>query len=103
MGQAAQTSASAVDASARFLAELENLWTLLRLYGTEHPAFHRCAAAAASALTRQLRVSVSPKGFAAGKAVLDDPSLLTFAQRLRSMGLVGLVINPGMTPASIPS
>src|SRR5205809_5393582 len=101
MGHAAPPTASPADPSARFLAELENLWTLLRVYGTEHPAFQRCASAAAGALTRQLRVSVSPEGLTVGKSVLNDATLRAFAHRLKSMGLVGLVVDPGMTPAAI--
>jgi hypothetical protein len=63
MGQAAHPGDSAVDTSARFLGELDNLWSLLRVYGTEHPAFRRSAEAAAAAASRPVRVSLSPKGF----------------------------------------
>jgi hypothetical protein len=101
MGQAAQTTATAVDLSTRFLVELENLWTLLRLYGTEHPAFKRGAATASSTLAQPFRVSVSPKGFTLGKATIEEPAMLTFSQRLRAMGLVGLAVQPGMTAADV--
>jgi hypothetical protein len=101
MGQAAQTTASAVDLSTRFLTELENLWTLLRLYGTEHPAFKRGAATASSTLTQSFRVSVSPKGLTLGKSTLDDPAMLTFSRRLRAMALVGLAVQPGLTAAEV--
>lgn len=101
MVQAAQTTASAVESSTRFLVEIENLWTLLRVYGTEHPAFRRGAAAASSTLTQPFSVSVSPKGFTLGKAVLDDAGMLTFSRRLRAMGLVGLAAQPGLTAAEV--
>src|SRR5258705_7942979 len=101
MGQAAQTTASAVDVSTRVLVEFETLWTLLRLYGIEHPAFKRGAGTAAAAVSQQIRVSVSPRGFTVGKTPLDDPALLTFSQRLRAMGLVGLVMEPGLTAAQV--
>ena len=101
MPQGAQTTAPAVDGSTRFLVELENLWTLLRLYGTEHPAFQRGAATASTALTQLVRASVNPKGLAVGKATLEEPAMLTFSQRLRAMGLVGLAIQPGMTAGDV--
>ena len=75
MRQAAVQSDSAVDTSARFLGELDNLWSLLRLYGTTHPAFRRGADAAAAAAKLPLRVSLSPKGFTVDKTTLSDPLL----------------------------
>jgi hypothetical protein len=95
------SASSTGDSPARFLSELENLFSLLRVYGTEHPAFKRGVGTAATSLARQLRVSVSPRGFTLGKTLLADPTLLAFCQRLRSMGLVGLVMDPGITPAQV--
>jgi len=103
MSQATPTPA-ADDASTRFLVELENAWTLLRLYGTEHPAFKRGAEAAAAAVDRPARVSINPRGFSPsnpGVGVRD--TLRVFAQKLRSMGLVGLTMEPGLTPAQVLS
>src|SRR3954451_25241024 len=97
MGQAAHPGDSAVDTSARFLGELDNLWSLLRVYGTEHPAFRRSAESAAAAASRPLRISLSPKGFTVEKGVLGDPILLAFSKRLRSLGLVGVDVVPGLT------
>ena len=96
MRQAAHTSDSAVDTSARFLGELDNLWSLLRLYGTTHPAFRRSAESTAAAASRPLRVSLSPKGFTVDKTTLDDPLLLAFSRKLRSLGLVGLAVEQGL-------
>ena len=101
MPQGAQTTAGAVDVSTRFLVELENLWTLLRLYGTQHPAFQRGAATASSALSQPVRASVSPKGLTVGKSTIEEPAMVTFSQRLRAMGLVGLAIQPGMTAGDV--
>jgi hypothetical protein len=103
MGQAAQPGDSAVGISARFLGELDNLWSLLRVYGTEHPAFRRSAEAAAAAAPRPLRISLSPKGFTVDKTTLGDPILLAFSKRLRSLGLVGLSVEPGLTAAQVTS
>jgi hypothetical protein len=105
MSQAPPTPAPAADdASTRFLVELENAWTLLRLYGTEHPAFKRGAEAAAAAIERPARVSINPRGFSPsnpGVGVRD--TLRVFAHKLRSMGLVGLTMEPGLTPAQVLS
>ena len=101
MGQSAQPTGTPADLSLRVLAEIENLWTLLRLYGTTHPAFKRGAANAAAALSQPVRVSISPRGFTVGKTALDDPTLATFSHRLRAMGLVGLVMEPGLTAGQV--
>lgn len=96
---AAATAVSpAIDASTRFLVELDNTWSRLRVYGTEHPAFRRSAEAAA-ALDRPCRISINPRGFTVGKLPIDNPNLLTLARRLRTMGLVGLATEPGLTAA----
>ena len=99
MSQAAPPPAHAADASTQFLVELENTWTLLRLYGTEHPAFRRGAEAAAAAIDRPARVSINPRGFSPTKPGAPNETLRVFAQRLRAMGLVGLTMEPGLTPA----
>ena len=52
------------DGVTKFLVELDNTWTMLRLYGTEHPAFRRSAEAAAAAVERPGRVQINPRGFA---------------------------------------
>lgn len=101
MEQPAPAPDPAVESSTRFLTELETLWSLLRLYGSAHPAFRRGADAAIAALSRPLRVSVSPKGFTVGKIMLEHATLAPFAQRLRSMGLVGLVMEPGLTAPQV--
>ena len=94
-------SAAAADAATHFLVELENVWTLLRLYGTEHPAFRRGAEAAAGAVDRSARVSINPRGFSPTKPVPQNETLRVFAQRLRAMGLVGLTMDPGLTAAQV--
>lgn len=94
-------SNAAAEASTRFLVELENTWTLQRLYGTEHPAFRRGAESAAAAIDRPTRVAISPRGFSPVKAGAPNETLGVFAQRLRAMGLVGLTMEPGLTPAQI--
>ena len=101
MSQAALPAAPAVDASTRFLVELENVWTLLRVYGTEHPAFLRGADAAAAAIDRPARVSINPRGFSPTRPDAPAETLRLFAQRLRAMGLVGLTMEPGLTPAQV--
>jgi hypothetical protein len=104
MSEASPTSAAGDGSSTRFLVELENAWTLLRLYGTEHPAFKRGAEAAAAAIERPARVSINPRGFSPsnpGVGVRD--TLRVFAQKLRAMGLVGLTMEPGLTPAQVLS
>ena len=93
---ATATVSPAVDASTRFLVELDNTWSMLRVYGTEHPAFRRSAEAAA-ALDRPCRISIDPRGFTVGKVPIDNPNLLPLARRLRTMGLVGLATEPGLT------
>jgi hypothetical protein len=94
---------SAADGPTRFLVELENTWTLLRVYGTEHPAFRRGAEAAATAVERPGRVSINPRGFTVGSSPVANANLLPFSRRLRSMGLVGLTMEPGLTPAEVVS
>ena len=90
MSEATPTSAAAADdPSTRFLVELENAWTLLRLYGTEHPAFKRGAEVAAAAIERPSRVSINPRGFTPSNPGFAKDTLRVFAQKLRSMGLVG--------------
>src|SRR5688572_24722801 len=101
MSQAAPPTAPAADASTRFLVELENAWTLLRLYGTEHPSFRRGADAAANEIDRPARVSINPRGFSPTKPGAPNETLKVFAQRLRAMGLVGLTMEPGLTPAQV--
>ena len=96
-------TAAAVDASTHFLVELENAWTLLRLYGTEHPSFRRGAEAAATAIHRPARVSINPRGFSPSNPGVHADTLRVFAQRLRGMGLVGLTIEPGLTAAQVLS
>ena len=100
MSDSAQSAAA--DAPTRFLVELDNTWTLLRVYGTEHPAFRRSAEAAA-AVDRPVRISVSPRGFSAGKTAITKDHLLPFANRLRAMGLVGLAADRGLTAAQVMS
>jgi hypothetical protein len=80
----------------KFLVELATTWTLLRLYGTEHPAFRRGAEAAANAIDRPARVSINPRGFTPSPADAP-PEMQMLAQRLRAMGLVGLTIEPGIS------
>jgi hypothetical protein len=103
MTQSPPAPPSAVDGPTRFLVELENTWTLLRVYGTEHPAFRRSAEAAAGAIERPGRISISPRGFSVGAAPVANANLLPFSRRLRLMGLVGLTMEPGLTPAQAVS
>ena len=91
------------DGPIRFLVELENAWTLLRVYGTEHPAFRRSAEATAAAVDRPGRVAINPKGFAIGAAPVENANLFPFSKRLRSMGLVGLAMEPGLSPDQVVS
>jgi hypothetical protein len=90
-----------VAASTKFLVELDNAWTMLRLYGTEHPAFRRSVDAAAASVERPGRVSINPTGFVHGKKPVDHANLRPLAQRLRSMGLVGIATEPGLTAAQV--
>ena len=89
------------DASTKFLVELDNAWTMLRLYGTEHPAFRRSVDAAAAAVERPGRVSINPTGFVHGKTPVANANLKALAHRLRSMGLVGLATEPGLTAPQV--
>src|SRR5436190_1537929 len=87
------TTPTSLTSTTKFLVELATTWTLLRLYGTEHPAFRRGAEAAAQAIDRPGRVSINPRGFTPSPK--DPPAeLQMLAQRLRAMGLVGLTIEP---------
>ena len=86
---------------AHFLAELNTVCSLFRLYGQEHPAFRRTAESAAASATPGIRVSITTKGFAANDTPIDDPSLVAFAQRFRKLGLVGLTINSKPDAAQI--
>ena len=90
-----------VDPSTRFLVELDNAWTMLRLYGTEHPAFRRSVDAAAAAVEKPGRVSINPTGFVQGKTPVANANLRPLAHRLRSMGLVGIATEPGLTAAQV--
>src|SRR5437868_13966729 len=63
------------DGVTKFLVELDNTWTMLRLYGTEHPAFRRSAEAAAAAVERPGRVQINPRGFAVGKTRIDNNNI----------------------------
>jgi hypothetical protein len=92
-----------LDASSRFLAELDNSWSLLRVYGTDHPAFRRAAEAAAKAVDRTLGLTVHPRGFTVGKAPVPNDRLGGLSKRLRAMGLVGLTADPPLTSAQITS
>src|SRR5687767_23313 len=103
MAETAHPAASPVEASTRFLVEFDKTWSLCRLYGTDHPAFLHSADAAAACLGRPIQVSVSPTGFSVGKAVIAEEGLRGLAQRLRKMNLVGLNVEPGLTPAQIVS
>jgi hypothetical protein len=100
---AATAPTTAADGSTRFLVELDNTWTLLRVYGTEHPAFRRSAEAAAAAVEKPQRISISPRGFTVGKTPVANDNLRPFAQRLRSMGLVGLTAEPKLTATQVVS
>jgi hypothetical protein len=84
-----------------FLAEFENACSSHRLYGPQHPAYRRASEAAAAASKSPLRVSITPKGFASQDAPVDDPKLLPFANRLRSLGLVGLAVQSQLTTSNI--
>ena len=95
--------AAPADAATRFLVELENVWTLLRLYGTDHPAFCRAAESAAAAVERPARVSINPRGFSPTSPGHAAETLRVFAQKLRAMGLVGLTAEPGLTAAQAVS
>ena len=101
MSQTPPPNPPADDAPTRFLVELENAWTLLRVYGTEHPAFRRGAETAAASVERPGRVSISPKGFTTSKPGVSAETMRAFARRLRAMGLVGLTMEPGLTPAQV--
>jgi hypothetical protein len=90
-----------VDPSTRFLVELDNAWTMLRLYGTEHPAFRRSVDAAAASVEKPGRVSINPTGFVHGKKPVDNANLRPLAQRLRAMGLVGIATEPGLTAGQV--
>jgi len=107
VSQAAPTGAAGasplLDASNRFLAELDNSWSLLRVYGTDHPAFRRAAEAAAKAVDRTLGLTVHPRGFTVGRAPVPNDRLGGLSKRLRAMGLVGLTAEPPLTPAQITS
>jgi hypothetical protein len=56
---------------------------------------------AAASATPGIRVSITSKGFAANDTPIDDPKLVTFAQRFRKLGLVGLTVNSQPTAAQI--
>jgi hypothetical protein len=99
----AHRSPAGADPATRFLVELDNAWTMLRLYGTEHPALRRSAEAAAAAIEKSGRVSIDPRGFSVGKKPVDNHNLTPLAHRLRAMGLVGLATEPGLTPAQVVS
>jgi hypothetical protein len=103
MAETAHPAASPVEASTRFLVEFDKTWSLCRLYGTDHPAFLQSADAAAACLGRPIQVSVSPTGFSVGKTAIPEEGLRGLAQRLRKMNLVGLNVEPGLTPAQIVS
>jgi hypothetical protein len=103
MSGASQTAALPalpdVDASTRFLVELDRAWSLYRLYGEAHPAFRHSAAAVAASADGKLQISISPKGFSVGRVRIGEDGLLALAQRLRRMGLVGLAIEKELTAA----
>src|SRR5688500_3890501 len=91
---------AAAPAPTRFLAELATAWTLLRLYGAEHPSYQRAVASAALAVAgRGERASITPRGFSPSppETPTEQGQLAQLAKRLHAMGLVGLTISPGLT------
>src|SRR5688500_7353590 len=84
-----------------FLAEFENACSSHRLYGPQHPAYWRASEAAAAASKSAMRVSITPKGFSSPDAAVDDSRLLPFANRLRSLGLVGLAVKSPLSAAQV--
>src|SRR5687767_6529809 len=92
-----------VEASTRLLVEFDKTWSLCRLYGTHPPASLDSADTAAAGLCRSIQVSVSPKAFSVGNTLLPEEKLRGLAQRLRKMNLVGLNVEPALTPAQIVS
>jgi len=101
MDQAAQTTVSEVEIATRFLVELHNVCSLFKLYGSEHPAFRQHAQTAASSLTRPLRISIAPDGFSTGQSPITHDNLMPLARRLRSLGLVSLNVECGLTAADL--
>src|SRR5947209_12161395 len=81
MEQTAQTNPSALDAATRFLSELDKAWSILRLYGTDHPAFRQSIEAAAAILNTPWHVSISPRGFAVEKSPVGADNLYDVSHR----------------------
>jgi hypothetical protein len=97
-------SLSSGETAARFLVEFDSACSLFRLYGQEHPAFHRRCEAAATSLDQPLNLSVSPRGFSQTSEPLPtNADLERLAQRLRSLGLVGLEIQGQLTAKYVES
>src|SRR5579859_3379393 len=101
MADTAVTSAPDTTPSTTFLVELERTWALFRLYGGEHPAVKKRSEATAAAMTGPIRVGVNTKGFTTDAAPLVHDDLQPLARRLIGMGIVGLTIEPGLSPKDI--
>lgn len=103
MSELAPISASPIDAASCVLGELAGACSALRLYGPEHPAFRQRAAAVVGSLPGPIEVAVSPAGFAVGDSPIANPDVFPLSKRLRSLGLVGLSLQPGLTAAHVES
>src|SRR5687768_2859832 len=99
----ASTSPAASAAATRFLLELENTCSILRVYGQEHPAFRRSADAAAAGSVSPSHISVSSRGLAVDKTPVDEPNLARLARLLRTFGLIGLDVESRLTAAQVTS
>src|SRR5687768_3489754 len=99
----ASTSPAASAAATRFLLELENTCSILRVYGQEHPAFRRSADAAAASSVSPIHISVSSRGLAVDKTPVDEPNLARLARLLRTFGLIGLDVEGRLTAAQVTS
>jgi hypothetical protein len=103
MGPDVKTALPA-EIATRFLVEFDSACSLLRLYGPEHPSFHRQSEAAAASVDQAQHISIHASGFSAGDEPLNaNADLARLAQRLRSLGLVALEIQPGLSARHVSS
>ena len=93
-----------METAAGFLVEFDSACSLFRLYGREHPAFCRQCEATAVSGQAPLSVSVSQRGFTLGADPLpENADVQRLAQRLRSLGLVGIEVRGQLNAKQVES